>query len=302
VVAVKPLIIPMILMVVSLLINPYGIKAITCLFYSSTISLLEIDELQQINIFSEQMIYFMVGIILCVMLYVKNKLTSTTFYFTIGTGVLFTIAERNSIFYSVAILYSMKDLLKKLKLNRFYDFLNSTNKKEEKIVTGVTFASAILILLLLVNKCLNNENSNSSNDNFITPSKAVKYLEQNEEDLSKIRMFTEFNSGSFFLWNGIGKIYFEPKTEPYIEEINGVKDIVTEYAYLKKCATYEDIKKFLNEYDFDYLYVPAMFTSLQVYLESSDEYECVVVGSNYEGLTNYEDYDIAQYRLYKHIR
>jgi hypothetical protein len=297
-IAVKPLIIPMVLMAISLMINPYGIKAVTCLFYSSGISLLGISELQSVSVCSEQMLFLVMGIVLCVILYRIGKLTSTTLYFAFGTGILLVVAVRNTVFYSVAILYLMKEFLKNQNLNKFYNFLNFANKKQERIISA---AIVISIGLLIGDKCLGLAESEDS-DSATMPTKAVEYLVENEEDLSSVRMFTDFNSGSYFLWNGVGKIYFEPKTEPYIKEINGVKDIVTEYAFIMNYAIADDLDEFVKSYDFDYLYVTASFAALQVYLEGTPDYECVVTGSSYEGTIHFQDYDIAQYRLYKRVR
>lgn len=292
----KLLIMPVLLMIASLFINPYGINGIMCLFYSSDISAIGIDELNYVNFISIEAFYLIIGIALLFFLYKKGSLTSTTFYITLGTGIFYMMAVRNSILFSVAIVYLLKDLFKSISsetVEIFYQFLNCSNKKERKIL----FLFLVIIGLLFL-FCFKIQTKNNASDCNFTPIKAVKYIRENEKDISSVKTFTDFNAGAYFTWNNIGKIYFEPKTEPYIKEINGVKDIISEYVFLQKYACKSDIDNFLNEYDFDYLYVPYNFPALQTYLDLSKKYKCVVIGSEKKRF----GYPLAEYRLYKKIQ
>jgi hypothetical protein len=298
-IGIKPLIIPMLLMVASLFINPYGIDGIMCLFYSYGLSLLEIGEMQNVQILSVSFLFIVIGVLMLMLLYKKKRLTSSTLYVTVGTALLYVIATRNRLFYSVAVLYLIKDLLKDVNLDKFYNFFNKVKSgKTDVLINSV----AVCFIVVFAGLTLKPSSTSSDNqDSVPRPCKAIEYLKSTGEDLSSIKMFTDFNSGSFLQWNGVGKIYLGAKTEPYFKKVNGVKDIISEYAFIQNYATQSDIKSFLEEYDFDYLYVPDTFASLQVYLEDSPDYECVVIGDTYSGTTYYQEYEIAMYRLYKKV-
>ena len=113
------------------------------------------------------------------------------------------------------------------------------------------------------------------------------------------------NIGAYMTWNNIGHIYLEGKTEPYLKEINGHKDIVMEYVYMRNTTDGNDIQAFLDEYDFDYLFVDFLDHSIGAYLTNNSDYECVVEHKSTESgktdPTGTKD-EYVLWRLYKHIR
>lgn len=288
---IKPFIVPMALMGAVMFINPYGLTAILCLLYSGGISRLNIAELKPLPILNENLLFIISVIICMVWLYKKGKLTSTTVYFFAGTTLLNIMAIRNQMFFAFGMLYIICDILSGVDLSKFYDYFNKTTRKD---IAVFVIAIAVFVVMIIIgvsqgkHKYLTN-----------TPTDIVEYLQENEE-ISDIRLFTDFNTGAYFKWQGVGKIYLEPKTEPYIEAINGKEDIIEEYVYIKKYADKEGIEQFLEKYAFDYLFVPTDFTALGTYLELSDNYECVYVGKNSD-TKDYPNYEIPIYKLYKRV-
>lgn len=290
---IKPLILPMLLMAGSVFINPYGAKGVTCLLYQGSLSLIEVGELQPLHILSEYFLYLVLGIIATVILIIKKKITSSTLYTVIGTSLIYIISRRNIIFYSIGILFILKDVFNCLNTDKFYTFVNKLAGKEKAVVA---ICMAIILSFSTVGvagKFV--DKGDLPNDSEFTPVYAIKYLEENEDELSELRIFTTFNAGSYFLYKGVGRVYVEAKTEGFAEGVNGKKDIFAEYAYIKDYANAEGIKEFLQEYNFDYLYITCDFTGLQTYLDLSDDYECVVEGKE---ITIAKE-DTPLYRLYK---
>ena len=302
-VKIKPLIIPMLLMAASLFINPYGIDAITCLFFTSSLSLLSIVELQPIVFISEFSIYILGGFIIIAVLYNKKKLTSTTLYTALGTSLLTALVTRNVLFYSIAVVFLFKDLFKDVDMQRFYNYLHS-GKMMEKLSTAFSHkacAAVYAVGLLVALPCGSAAfavKGATETDTCNTPLAAAEWLQENEPNLSSVRMFTETNAGSYFVFKGVGKVYLEPKSEPYVERVNGKKDIIKEFVFANQVGGSEAIHALIDEYDFDYLYVPFYLPVLQTALEANRNYECVFIT---ETVTTLVDKDIPIYRIYKRI-
>ena len=302
---IKPLIIPMLLMAASLFINPYGIDAVLCLFLASDLSYLDVGEMYPFALLSVYAVDVALGAVAAVFLYKKSKLTSTTLYTFIGTGLLYAMAVRNVIFFSIAVTFLLAELVKGADLDRFYSFIQCNGDEAEKrnvrrkmiallccelLVCAFFFTTGILTTRKEVDAGI---------DEVRTPVQAIDYLQANEENLADLKLFADVCSGSYFLYNGVGRVYMETKTEPSIGAINGKKDIINEFVFVQKYATQSDIEAILAEYDFDYLYIRYDLNALQLYLEMSEDYECVVTGDT-QTLAN-GGYEVATYRLYKKV-
>ena len=109
-----------------------------------------------------------------------------------------------------------------------------------------------------------------------------------------------FNNGSYFLWRGIGHVYIEPKTEPYLRSINGKFDVVSEYAYLLSFATFDEIDAIVKKYDFDYICASMNMPALQTYLQQTNEYQKVLESeSTYDGYVAELGRSVPEYVLYR---
>lgn len=294
---VKPFIIPMVLMALVMLANPYTYRSYTLLAESGDINALQIGELQPLNMLSSHFVIFMTGVGAFSFLAFRKKITSTSLYLFFGTVLMYALAMRNVIFYNVTILYLFSEIaayIGKDKLAEFYGVIRKASRR----VNGVAVAGITTIALAGCAAMI----WRTSPEENVAETKMIydvtDYLKENEADMSKVKLFTPFRTGSHFLWNGVGHIYLEPKTEPYIKSVNGKKDIIAEYCYIRDIADGTGIEKFLEEYDFDYLYTDANMHNLNTYLSLSDEYECVV-SSDSKGK---EGLKYVQFHLYKHIR
>ena len=294
-----PFALPCALMVGSLFINPYGEKAIFCLLYSRSLNVLPIEEMSAVTVLSVFFSYFLAEIILLGYLYHKRKLNSTTVYMVIGSGLLLMMMVRNIIFLSFGTLYELSCLYRDEKIQKAQTFISSIEEKNKKATAALPFVViAFCGLYTAFSAAIGDTTFLKDNtfDTLHTPKQAVEYLIANEPDLSKIRMYTEFNNGAYFLWNGVGKVYGTAKTEPFLKEINGVKDVIKEFAFITFNARKEDLDNFFNEYGFDYAIVSYDSPSIQVYMEMSPDYSCVLV-SDAQIFVN--DNKVPLYHLYK---
>ena len=286
----KSFIVPMILSLVAMLINPYTYQSFTLLLESKGISALAINELQSLSVFSEGIVAFLIGIFLFIVLIIKKKVTSTSVWLLSGTAILYAIALRNMIFYTLAILYLLKEvLLLAPDTTKFWKWFNDT--VNAKVVSAIVIISTLIFGISI--KAVDGKSVKA-----FTPDSIIEYMKQHETNLSEIKMFTPFDTGAYFVWNGIGHIYLEPKTEPYIKAVNKQKDVISEYCFIEKYADANSIKDFLEEYQFDYLFIDERTVNLGTYLSASNEYECVIQSES----KSYDDYEYSKFRLFHKIK
>lgn len=285
---IKPFIVPMLLMFLSLFINPYGYKNVFLLFTTfGGLSCLNIIEMQPLSFVSAYMLVLILFVVIFVYAYKKKCLKSETFNMALGTTVLFCLATRNLMFLSVGLFLVLKDIaLKQKKL----DFSKVKFNKKEWL--GIILVICFCSVLMLPNSTKKEITKDTAN----TPKLAVRYIKEHETNLDEIKIFTTFGSGAYFVWEQTGKNFFEPKTEPAFKYVNQKENLVREYCSVKQTSS-QELQDFVNKYDFDYLFVTPDLAALNVWLEMSADYKCVVVSKE---LT--KDYELPVYKLYKKVK
>lgn len=283
----KPLILPVILMAVAMFVNPYTYKSYLFLLLSRNVEKLQINELQPALLLSMP---FFIGLILFLFCIKKQILKSSAIYLFLGTFLMYGMADRNILFFALTIVYLSGELLNTC--SNADIFWKWFSKKTATIIC----AGVVILCVIVLFSTHKTAKETKGYGNELCPTLALSYLQENEEDLSKLRIFTGFNNGSFFLYYGIGHVYIEPKTEPYLKSINHQKDIVSEFSFLVNYASGSEFQDFLNEYDFDYLLTDSLTTNLDTYLSCQSDYICVVEYDNRNGTSP------EFYQLYKHIR
>jgi hypothetical protein len=278
-------------------------------FLSGNIKLIGITEMQPLTINDDDVVVSLL-IIACINIAAcrKRKLRESTLYFVLGLIFLTLMALKNGMFLYIALILSAADLFETVNLTKLFEILR-LNKKMSFI--ALLIAAIGTSYLLLDGFVTVKEDGNGGyltynticykeNDCEMTPVNAVRYIQDNEEDPKSVSVMTAFNNGSYFLWNGIGKVYIEPKTEPYLKTLNGKFDVISEYSYALKFADSDFYKNFLKKYDFDYICVSHNMNALLVYLEQTDSYEKVVESSNINKKFEKElGYVFTDYQLYK---
>ena len=303
----RDFILPVLLMVVALLINPYGTQAVLILLHSGNIRLLGIREIQQTTLLSPGAVLLFFEILFAAVAVCRRKLREATALLGIGCTLMGLIAIKNLLFMSLVLLVLAGDCLERIDGSAFWDFL----AKGKQTYAFAALAAVLLLCagLLSYGTILRVETDGRGFSNGLLPKTkdteqypkaAITYLLTHEAHPEDLRVMTTFNNGSAFLWNGIGHVYLEPKTEPYLRAVNGKRDVVTEYVQILSCADSEQIAHFLDKYDFDYIVCSAYMQGLQVYLEQTEGYECVLVSETmidtYEEETGYSQ---PAYRLYR---
>ena len=109
----------------------------------------------------------------------------------------------------------------------------------------------ILIIIILIASAYYNGLDNNTYIKYLDLNNTVDYIIENE-DLSKVILYTGFNDGSLVQFRGI-ESYIDPRAEVYFKKQNKKDDIFNEYFDLINGRTY--YKEILDKYNFTHLIV-----------------------------------------------
>lgn len=261
---VKPFLITTVGMFLVGLINPYGIKAITCLPYAevNTIRKLGIAELQYADVLSPSGILMFLSIIMLLCLVFQKKMNIDHIYLCAGLAAFGCIYLRNMPYGSLSFIILCCYLLKDYDMKKFHNFINS-----QKPYTYIVY------IFIIVYTGINIFKIGISTESTFKVEPIVEWLNENAEKGSKV--YASFNVGAEVELNGY-KIYMEGRTEGYAAKINGVESILDEYLHwTNDTITKEEYNDFMNKYDFDYVVIDATDINLGAFIQFDNNYEKV---------------------------
>ncbi len=268
-------IITYLLLILSGLISPYRLQPYT--FFLKVLGnksydiILEMQKTVIIN-YPILLIILLITLFIIIVLNVKIKLRDLLLF--TGLFLFSLLANRNIIFIFLLmptlitkiLSYNFKLPTIKLKwklLKKIYNFL--------LIIINNNYIITSCIVLLIISIILGIKTLNLKTFNFLIdqeyPVQSVKYIKKNL-DYKNIKLYTEFNYGSFIAFNDI-PIFIDSRAEVYIKEFNGGQDIITDY---KNIGNYFSYKSIFNKYDFDYALV-YYGTDIAKSLERDNDYE-----------------------------
>ncbi|MCQ2482089.1 MAG: hypothetical protein MJ153_01205 [Clostridia bacterium] len=274
---IKDLLLPILLMLISLFINPYGLDGITILFKQGEISKLNISELASPNLNNEISIVMILLLIVVALCYGRRKIHTSNLFLFLGTSLMLVSNLRNKYMFIVGATLILADVLCDVKI----DIIEQQILKVKRVFVFLIFLLvSAFSASLLINVPYSVRFAEQPIDCYVTPTEAVNYLNTHAD--KDVILFTDFNNGSYVAWNDY-KIYFSSRTEGYCMNVNGGYDLISEYVsffrnYDSNCN--ETFDAFLNKYDFDYLIVDTR-NRMFPYLIQNDSYKTVVTGNEY---------------------
>ena len=236
----KPIILIMIIMFLTGLINPYGIKNILYVFtsYGQDILNKTIEELYPLSNSSptEKVIIFM--IFLVYILYFKYKKVPIRYYLLLfGTTYLAFDCYRSVALFVIASLFPLSYLYKNKIPN--IDIERFIPKKLKKSVI-ILFLSMLIFATIFTEK------------NFYPDAKEpVDYIVKHY-DVEKVKLYNYFNDGSYTIYKGL-KGNIDCRAEVFLKKNNHKKDIYKEIVDLKNGIIYYN--DYLEKYKFTHLLV-----------------------------------------------
>ena len=252
-------------LVLSGFISPYKLKPYT--FFLKTIGNESFDfiiEMQKTTPITNPIFLALVLVTLLIIIITNTKIKLRDLLLLLGLFVFSLLACRNVVFvYLFFPTYIIKILFYNFKLPKI-KIKNQFLKKiipiyKNILLNNVTLISincllGILLIIGLYNMHLKTFNFNIKDD---YPVESVKYI-KNNLDYKNIKLYTEFNYGSYIAFNDI-PIFVDSRAEVYIKEFNGGNDVMKDY---NDVDLYQKYKYVFNKYNFDYALV---YTGTNIY-------------------------------------
>jgi hypothetical protein len=256
---IKPVIIVTIISLLCGFINPYGIEAIKYLYNSFGVTEINtlVMEMKAIDISNMTgKITFLIMFVLLYSFY-HNKNNNKIRYFLLTIGIIYLALSHLKGVIFLGILFP---------IIMGYNFYKDTQDKDikPKLIDKIVYIISIILLAILII--------------FKTPIRdGVKikefadYLDNNAS--YDIKLFTDYNTGAYMEYRGY-KCYIDPRAEIFLKTNNHVEDIFNEFYNLEYGEI--DPKEFLDKYQFDYLLVDKMSSTLLYELKNNKNYQEVL--------------------------
>lgn len=281
---VKPVAIAFLSMCLMTIVNPYGFDNITYIiksFTADTFDYLNIVETQPSTFFSTSGLCIIVNVAFVALCLYFKTIGSTSLNMTLGLTFMMMMFVRNQIFEPIALMYLLADT---------YAYIKDKNIDFRKDITRAMGCLLMCFVVFFGADCvIRVTDSFSSTDPMKTAlQSACNYIK--EQDIENPRIFTGFNFGGYFEWQGFTNVYMDARPELYTSDFTGDRHILSEYyTYCisgihsnENMPNYTlpvkkaEIDAWFDGYDFDFVCVSnASEVYLASYMESRSDYSIV---------------------------
>lgn len=272
---VKWLIIIMIICVFTGLLTPVGDTPYTYLYKimkgNTTQSISEHLPLTLIN---NKEIMVVLTAILALLIFTDTKIRLKDLFMLAGLTLLMFMTRRQE---SMLVLFGSA-IVAKMITQWFEKYDSSGLKQFEKIMVSTLGVTTTILLVILISIV---EIKPKINDKFINPNSypvaAAEYIKENL-DLKSMRLFNEYNYGSYLLFQGI-PVFIDSRADLYAPEFNGTKekdgkykgrDIFSDYINTSNISKY--YKNTFEEYDITHV-ILYKNSKLNMLISKDDKYK-----------------------------
>lgn len=276
---VKYLIIVLILSVLMGFITPLKDVPFTYLYKTMIGNTTQsINEHLPLTLIENKPIMLLMMSIIAIIMLTKVKIRFKDLCMIFGLMVLCFISKRQtSLFIVIGNIYITKIFVDALKNNRFLNIKNI-----EKHGTSILSILILLILVVLIS-WLNIKDK--LDDKYINennyPVEATKYIKEtliNKVGVENLKLFNEYNYGSYLLLNDI-PVFIDSRADLYAPEFNGVKnddgiyegrDIFSDFINVSSMNSYYEM--IFDKYDINYV-ILYRATKLNIILCRDENYD-----------------------------
>lgn len=262
----KDLIIIFIIMFLTGFINPYTYKTVLYVFNSFGNHILKntIIELIPLNIVSHTPMFLGLILVFFGYYFSKKKIIKMRYFLLVLGSTILTFESIKSFnFFLLGAVFPLVNSLD-LKIQKLDDKLHNKNY----------YICNIFLFMVLLCIIISNYNPIKPGNN-----KAILYLKSNYS--TNMTVYTEFYEGSYIEYLGY-KCYIDPRAEVFLKVNNHKKDIYAEYIKLDFGHINFNYKKFLNEYNFDILFVNKKNGLYKVLKKNKYNYKLVYSDKSYQ--------------------
>ena len=288
----RPLFITLIVMLLCGFINPYGLDAITYVFKSYGVDVLndyimEMDAIT-VNSFRGKMILLSLFMVIFVSSLYK-KINIRYLLLLAGTSYLALSHIKSFPYFGIAFTITMSSLLvdvnlkevylnyiNKIKFGRIKKLLIVPSKLSYKYIKLALFVTTIMLVFESYTTVISEAQLVHPYDGMID---YLDYIEPNKD----VTIYTDYGDGGYLEWRGY-KPYIDPRGDVFLKSTNKQFDLMDEYINASSKGT--TTEEFINKYNFDYIIVS----------ENDDD-----MIYNYIHNNRKSDYKVV-YRLYGEVR
>ena len=285
----KPILISTLLMVLGGFINPYGIDAMTFIFKSYGVDIINeyVIEMGAPSLTGDYSYYFYITIALIFLLilaqrYLKNfKLDIRHICFILGTCFLYFSHIKCFPYFILMFMYAISYGIKKVRTfklksdNKIFKYVKGISSG---LLTGVLLMLGItfFVVLSLMIKSYNFSSTLSFNDD---EDEIANFILENY-DKDKVRLYCTYNEGGYYEYREL-KVYIDGKAELFLKANNGKADILEEAIEVEEDKEDFDYEAFVDKYSFTHLIINDG-SNFKKYLDIDERYE-IVYTSNFNG-------------------
>ncbi len=251
---IKDFIGPIVLSIISLFINPYGLDNILYLYNSlasEVFDIFSIVELTPLSIGTTPYYLILVDTILFVILIIKKKIKSTAVYMY-AFMLIITYIPKMFPFYTVGLCYLYRTTVKESGINDV-KILPSTYKMKHMI--GLLITQLFLLSIIIMFSVKTFTSIKDLNNNPTTDSGYIieRYLEEEDPDATIASM--QFERNNYYSYMG-HKVILDARPELYTDRIGGY-DLISEYDILstQSADTPDEYYEIVKSNGIDYIEV-----------------------------------------------
>ena len=182
------------------------------------------------------------GLIIIMIWRSKKKIRIVDIFMIVGLMIMAFMSKRHFSLFIILGMISVTGVIVR--------YLDKNNRIINDLVDSRVFLIIVILEVLMIGDIKFNYNiKNNYVDEKIYPVEGVKYLKDNY-DVKKIRIFNEYNFGSYLLFKDI-PVFIDSRADLYCKEFSGLSyDIFDDFMDINK----GDIDK-LNNYNIDIVFI-----------------------------------------------
>ena len=227
------------------------------------------------------------------LIFTKVKIKLRDLFFVVGLGALAFMTRRQV---SMFVIFG-GFVITKLSASLWDTFFKDLKIKLMNFITTV-FGTIIVVIIVLAISFLNYHPV--INDNFVGsayPIEACEWIKENikdYDDKTKVRIFNDYNYGSYILFQGI-PVFIDSRADLYTPEFNGEynekthkytgNDVFQDYLNISGIGTY--YKDAFNRYNITHVLVKSN-SKLSMLLSHEEDYAEEIYKKDAQGFVIYE--------------
>ena len=241
-----------------------------------------ISEHQPLTLINNKEMLITFTLFILLLIFTDTKATLRDFFMLAGLGLLTFMTRRQASMFVIICGF----ILAKMVSSLFEKYDETGTEKCIKFMTSLLGKTLTILLILLFSFSIyKGKVNNKFVDSKSYPVEAANYILENL-DINNMRLFNEYNYGSYLLYRGI-PVFIDSRADLYAPEFNGTKnkngkyegrDIFSDYISASNISKYYE--NIFQKYDITHVILKRN-TKLNMLLSKDDNYEEIYKDDNF---------------------